>query len=75
MPDSARNAYASWRKKGDARKSSLPPPNPGSAQLNPKFKDKTPRELQDDLKELKLELIARGFNCEINLTFLHKIKI
>lgn len=51
------------------------PPNPGSAQLNPKFKDKTPRELQDDLRELKLELIARGFNCEIDLTFLHKIKI
>ena len=48
--------------------------NPISA-LNPKFSDKTPRELQQELRELKDELIARGFNCEIKLTYLHEIKI
>lgn len=44
-------------------------------QSNPKFADKTPRELQDMLRELKAELIARGFNCEIKLTYLQNIKI
>lgn len=49
--------------------------NPISALLNPKFSGKTPRELQQDMRELKEELIARGFNCEITLTYLHEIKI
>ena len=49
--------------------------NPNPALLNPKFSDKTPRELQQDMRELKEELIARGFNCEIKLTYLHEIKI
>lgn len=44
-------------------------------QRNPKFADKTPRELQDMLRELKAELIARGFNCDIKLTYLQNIKI
>lgn len=44
-------------------------------QSNPKFAAKTPRELQDMLRELKAELIARGFNCEVNLTYLQKIEI
>ena len=47
-------------------------PNPA---LNPKFSDKTPRELQQDMRELKEELIARGFNCEVKLTYLHEIII
>ena len=47
-------------------------PNPA---LNPKFSDKTPRELQQELRELKEELIARGFNCEVKLTYLHEINI
>lgn len=49
--------------------------NPNPVLLNPKFSDKTPRELQQDMRELKEELIARGFNCEIKLTYLHEIKI
>lgn len=49
--------------------------NPNSVLLNPKFSDKTPRELQQDMRELKEELIARGFNCEIKLTYLHEINI
>lgn len=44
-------------------------------QSNPKFADKTSRELQDMLRELKAELIARGFNCDIKLTYLQNIKI
>ena len=46
-----------------------------TVQSNPKFADKTPRELQDMLRELKAELIARGFNCDIKLTYLQNIKI
>ena len=46
-----------------------------TVQRNHKFADKTPRELQDMLHELKAELIARGFNCEVNLTYLQKIEI
>lgn len=42
---------------------------------NPKFADKTPRELQQEMRELKAELIARGFNVEVECTFLHKINI
>ena len=49
--------------------------NPNPVLLNPEFSDKTPRELQQELRELKEELIARGFNCEIKLTYLHEIKI
>ena len=49
--------------------------NPISALLNPKFSGKTPRELQQDMCELKEELIARGFNCEVKLTYLHEIII
>ena len=64
-----RQRYA--RKKGKT----LEQTNPNPALLNPKFSDKTPRELQQDMRELKEELIARGFNCEIKLTYLHEIKI
>lgn len=49
--------------------------NPNPALLNPKFSGKTPGELQQDMRELKEELIARGFNCEIKLTYLHEIII
>lgn len=49
--------------------------NPNPVLLNPKFSDKTPRELQQDMRELKEELIARGFNCEVKLTYLHEIII
>ena len=49
--------------------------NPNPVLHNPKFSGKTPRELQQDMRELKEELIARGFNCEITLTYLHEIKI
>ena len=64
-----RENYA--RKKGKT----LAHANPNPALLNPKFSDKTPRELQQDMRELKEELIARGFNCEITLTYMHEIKI
>lgn len=49
--------------------------NPNPALLKPKFSGKTPRELQQDMRELKEELIARGFNCEVKLTCLHEINI
>lgn len=52
-------------------KSQLPPPY---AKL-PEFADKTSRELQDSLRKLKHELIARGFNCEVKLTYLQEIII
>ena len=64
-----RENYA--RKKGKT----LARANPNPVLLNPKFSDKTPRELQQDMRELKDELIARGFNCEIKLTYLQEIKI
>ena len=67
------NAYQRERyalKKGKTLERANPTPA-----LNPKFSDKTPRELQQDMRELKEELIARGFNCEIKLTYLHEIKI
>lgn len=48
---------------------------PTTSPLNPKFADKTPRELQQDMRELKEELIARGFNCEVKLAYVHEIKI
>ena len=64
-----RENYA--RKKGKT----LARANPNPVLLNPKFSDKTPRELQQDMREIKEELIARGFNCEITLTYLHEIKI
>ena len=64
-----RQRYA--RKKGKT----LERANPNPVLLNPKFSSKTPRELQQELRELKEELIARGFNCEIKLTYLHEIKI
>lgn len=50
-------------------------PKPTTASCNPKYTDKTPRELQQDMRELKEELIARGFNCEVKLTYLNEIKI
>lgn len=65
-----RELYA--RKKG---KQITTPTNVTTASCNPKFASKTPRELQQDMRELKEELIARGFNCEIKLTYLHEIKI
>ena len=64
-----RQRYA--RKKGKT----MAHANPISVLLNPKFADKTPRELQDLMRELKKELIARGFNCEVKLTYLHEINI
>lgn len=43
--------------------------------LNPKFADKTPRELQQEMRELKAELIARGFNVAVKCTILQEINI
>lgn len=48
---------------------------PTTSPLNPKFSDKTPRELQQDMRELKEELIARGFNVEVKCTILQEIII
>lgn len=64
-----RENYA--RKKGKT----LARANPNPVLLNPKFSDKTPRELQQDMRELKEELIARGFNCEVKLTYFKEIII
>lgn len=64
-----RERYA--RKKGKQAAQVIPTTSP----LNPKFADNTPRELQQEMRELKAELIARGFNCEVKLTYLHEINI
>ena len=72
-----KDCYNAYQREIYARKKdkTLKRANPNPALLNPKFSDKTPRELQQDMRELKEELIARGFNCEIKLTYLHEIKI
>lgn len=65
------NAYQrAYKARNKAEKASTYP-----IPRNPEYADKTPRELQDMLRELKAELIARGFNCEVNLTYLQKIEI
>lgn len=64
-----RERYA--RKKGKT----LARANPNPVLLNPKFSDKTPRELQQEMRELKAELIARGFNVEVKCTILQEIII
>ena len=69
------NAYQRERYARRKGKQIAPPTNVTIASCNPKFASKTPRELQQDMRELKEELIARGFNCEIKLTYLHEIKI
>ena len=72
-----KDCFNAYQRKNYARKKgkTLARANSNPALLNPKFSDKTPRELQQELRELKEELIARGFNCEITLTYLHEIKI
>ena len=72
-----KDCYNAYQRENYARKKgkTMAHANPISALLNPKFSDKTPRELQQELRELKQELIARGFNCEIKLTYLHEIII
>lgn len=48
---------------------------PTTPPLNPKFADNTPRELQQEMRELKAELIARGFNVSVKCTILQEIII
>ena len=69
------NAYLRKRYARNKGKQSPTANNPTAPKLNPKYIGITPRELQQDMRELKEELIARGFNCEIKLTYLHEIKI
>ena len=64
-----REQYA--RNKGKQAAQVIPTTSP----LNPKFADKTPRELQQEMRELKAELIARGFNVEVKCTILQEILI
>lgn len=64
-----RERYA--RKKGQQTAQMKPMITP----LNPKFADKTPRELQQEMRELKAELIARGFNVSVKCTILQEIFI
>lgn len=61
------------RVKANQGKGIVIPPPPYSQ--NPEYADKSPRELQDSLRKLKQELIARGFNCDIKLTYLKEITI
>lgn len=49
--------------------------NPTAPNLNPKYIGITPRELQQEMRELKAELIARGFNVEVKCTILQEINI
>lgn len=64
-----RERYA--RNKGKQAAQVIPTTSP----LNPKFADNTPRELQQEMRELKAELIARGFNVEVKCTILQEIII
>ena len=64
-----RERYA--RNKGEQAAQVIPTTSP----LNPKFADNTPRELQQEMRELKAELIARGFNVEVKCTILQEIII
>lgn len=64
-----REQYA--RNKGKQAAQVIPTTSP----LNPKFADKTPRELQQEMRELKAELIARGFNVSVKCTILQEIII
>ena len=64
-----RERYA--RNKGKQAAQVIPMTSP----LNPKFADKTPRELQQEMRELKAELIARGFNVSVKCTILQEIII
>lgn len=64
-----REQYA--RNKGKQAAQVIPTTSP----LNPKFADNTPRELQQEMRELKAELIARGFNVEVKCTILQEIII
>lgn len=50
-------------------------PEPTTASRNPKYIGMTPRELQQEMRELKAELIARGFNVEVKCTILQEIII
>ena len=72
-----KDCFNAYQRENYARKKgkTLARANPNPGLLNPKFSDKTPRELQQELRELKEELIARGFNCEVKLTYLHEINI
>lgn len=64
-----RERYA--RNKGKQAAQVIPTTSP----LNPKFADNTPRELQQEMRELKAELIARGFNVSVKCTILQEIII
>lgn len=68
------NAYL--RKRYARNKGKLPTqPEPTTASCNPKYIGITPRELQQEMRELKAELIARGFNVEVKCTILQEIII
>lgn len=49
--------------------------NPTAPKLNPKYIGLTSRELQQEMRELKLELIVRGFNVAVKCTILQEINI
>lgn len=61
------------QKKG--KQSLLPANSPAVPKLNPKYIGITPRELQQEMRELKAELIARGFNVEVKCTILQEVII
>lgn len=42
---------------------------------NPALADKSPRELQCEMRILANELRARGFNCDVKLTYVNEIII
>lgn len=42
---------------------------------DPDLSDKSPRELQNEFRRIANELRARGFNCQVKLTYLQEIII
>lgn len=69
------NAYAHERYMRKKGKQSPTANNPTAPKLNPKYIGLTPRELQQEMRELKAELIARGFNVDVKCTILQEIPI
>ena len=69
------NAYQREQYARNKGKQITPPSNATIVSRNQKFASKTPRELQQEMRELKAELIARGFNVEVKCTILQEILI
>lgn len=58
-----------------AKKQQQTTPPPHGYTPDPDLMDKSPRELQNEFRRIANELRARGFNCQVKLTYLQEIII